>query len=281
MKKVDSLIFCLVLILVASLTAYGATVAHWDFEEGTPGVSLAAAGGALDITGNGNTMWGYDDYWGPGFTSVTPTSSVGLRNADYHQDGYTVGAPVNSWSPTTWTIELAVRLNDVSGWKTMIGRDGATHDQDASGTAGPESDFYLSNNGIDDRFRINFDTVGGVRYILDSSILPVANKWYGLAVTCDGTTLTMYVDEGYHNYVSVGSLTLDPLNDNAMAQINQNWTFGRGWYNTWYVDHIDGYMDDIRFSDVALAPGDLIGIPEPATLILLGLGALVMRRKKA
>ena len=32
-----------------------------------------------------------------------------------------------------------------------------------------------------------------------------------------------------------------------------NWTFGRGWYGGNFVDHIDGYMDNIRFSDVALA----------------------------
>ena len=37
-----------------------------------------------------------------------------------------------------------------------------------------------------------------------------------------------------------------------------NWTFGRGWYNGGFVDHIDGRMDNIRFSDVALPNEDLI-----------------------
>lgn len=271
--KANTLKFCLVLLAVSGMSAYATTVAHWDFEEGTPGVSFAAAGGAVDITGNGNTIWGWDDYWGPSFYGFSPTSNISARHADNHQDGYTSAAPINSWSPTEWTIEVAVKLKDVGGWKTIIGRDGST-----SGDS--FSDFYLQSNGIDNKFRIDFDTVGGHRYALDSSIIPVANKWYGLAVTCDGTTLTMYVDEGFHNYVSVGSLTLDPLNDNALAQINQNWTFGRGWWGGNFVDHIDGNLDDIRFSDVALDPSELIGIPEPATLLMLGLGTLAMFKKR-
>lgn len=271
--KTNTLKFCLVLLAVSGMSASAATVAHWDFEEGTPGMSFAAAGGAVDITGNGNTIWGWDDYWGPSFYAGSPTSNISARHADNHQDGYTDAAPVNSWSPTEWTIEVAVMLKDIGGWKTIIGRDGST-----SGDS--FSDLYLQNNGIDNRFRIDFDTVGGLRYVLDSSIIPVANKWYGLAVTCDGTTLTMYVDEGWYNYVSVGSLALDPLNDNALAQIGQNWTFGRGWWGGSFVDHIDGNLDDIRFSDVALAREDLIGIPEPATLLMLGVGALAMFKKR-
>lgn len=271
--KANTLKFCLVLLALSGMSAYAATVAHWDFEEGTPGMSFAAAGGAEDITGNGNTMSGYSDWWGPSFYAGSPTSNISARFADNHQDGYTDAKPVNSWSPTEWTIEVAVMMKDVGGWKTIIGRDGSTD-------GGPKSDFYLQNNGEDGRFRVDFGTVGGDRYILDSSIIPIANKWYGLAVTSDGTTLTMYVDEGFYNYVSVGSLELEPFHDNALAQIGQNWTFGRGWYSGSFVDHIDGNLDDIRFSDVALAREDLIGIPEPATLLMLGLGTLAIFKKR-
>jgi hypothetical protein len=42
------------------------------------------------------------------------------------------------------------------------------------------------------------------------------------------------------------------------------------------VDHIDGNLDNIRFSDVALTPAQFIQVPEPSALALLGLGGLAL-----
>lgn len=47
--------------------------------------------------------------------------------------------------------------------------------------------------------------------------------------------------------------------DNALASGGFNWTFGRGWFNNNFVDHITGYLDDVRFSDTALAPNQFLG----------------------
>ena len=169
-------------------------------------------------------------------------------------------------------------MYETNGWKTIIGRDGSSQ-------AEPESDFYLSSNGIDNKFRVNIDTVGGTRWILDGDVVARPNRWYGLAVTSDGQALTMYIDMGDGSgYTSVGSLDMSAqtIAENALGQNGSNWTFGRGWYNGSFVDHINGYLDDVRFSDVALGAEDLIGvqIPEPATMALLGFGALVMLRKR-
>lgn len=291
--KRDVLKVVLVLVVAMSVASYGATVAQWDFEDGsaagtpfTPIGQPNGSGGSADLV-SGALMRGWDATWGPSFSNNTPDGSV-FSSRNNGQDGYledTYGDPgqdplaaaLNGWSPSTWTVETSVFLYDVGGWKTMIGKDGSSQ-------AEPESDFYLSNNGIDNRFRINFDTVGGQRWILDSSVIPVARKWYGLAATSDGATLSLYLDDGT-GYVNVGTLDISAqtVAQNAMAATStNNWTFGRGWYNGGFVDHINGNLDNIRFSDVALGPDDLIAltIPEPATMLLLGLGALTVLKKR-
>lgn len=255
----------------------GATVAHWNFDQGVAGTAFSVQS-ATDISGNGNTMFGWDPYWGPSYSTDTANSyGLSSRHDANHQDGYTAGAPVNSWSPLTWTIELSVKLDNVAGWNTIIGRDNSSQGE-------AESDFYLQNNGIDDRIRLNFDTVGGQRYVLDSDFVPLAGQWYGVAIVSDGSQVTMFSDKSDGNgYQSVGTLALNGANNNALSQNNSVWTFGRGWFNAGFVDHISGNLDNIRFSDTALTPDQLLVVPEPSTAALLGLMATVgfgiMRRR--
>lgn len=272
------------MVMTMSMTAFAGTVAYWNFEDGTAGQPFTPAGqangsGGSADTVNGTMMYGWDNYYGPSFSTNTSGgagNNLSMRNAGNHQDGYTSGSPVNSWAPSVWTIECSVFLLEKSGWETLIGRDGSSQSE-------WESDFYLSNNGIDDKFRINIDTVGGQRWILDGDASVGLNRWYGLAVTSDGATMNMYLDDS-SGYRLIGSLDISAqtLEQNALAQNGQNWTFGRGWYNGEFVDHIDGYMDDIRFSDTVLSTSEMIGvvIPEPATLVMLGFGAAALLRKR-
>ena len=268
-------------LLVSALTltsAEAATVAHWDFEGGIPGASMAQGGtggvpAVPDLSGNGYTMYAWDDYWGPEWSALgdTPTG-VGLSSQHSgHDDGYVFAPGLVNWQPLIWTIELSVRLNDLAGWNTMIGRDGFT------GVPGEvEAAFYFQNNGINDRFRINFSTVGGQRYILDSDFVPVAGQWYHLAAVSDGSTLQMWADKLDGNgFQLVGSLSLNPANDNRLRATG-TWTFGRGWWNDMFVDHIVGNLDNIRFSEAALSPAQFIQVPEPSALALLGLGGLAL-----
>lgn len=277
--------FMWVWMLSMGITSMAATIAYWDFEDGVAGQPFTPAGQPNGSGGSADTvagymMYGWDNYWGPSFSSATTPradSLLSMRNADNHQDGYATDPALTYWSPSTWTIECSVYLKEISGWETMIGRDGSSQGE-------PESDFYLSNNGIDDKFRINIDTVGGQRWILDGNYDVQINRWYALAAISDGVTLSLWLDDST-GYQMIGSLDISAQSvaDNALAASGYNWTFGRGWYNGWFVDHIDGYMDNIRFSDEALSPDQLIGIevPEPATLMLLGLGTLLLGRKRS
>jgi len=263
------------LILFVSLPAPAATVLQYDFEDGTPGEAInpttAAGVGSIDISGNGNDMWGWasaNQNNGPLFSQLGESfDGTGLSvfyNAN--KDGYTTSETVNTWSPAVWTIEISFNLTDVTGWRTMIGRDGSTN-----GDA--ESDFYLQTNGDTGQLRLNIENVEGTGLVIDSDFTLVANQWYHAALVSDGTTVTMYVDKldglGYQQ-VAQGTLPGATLAENALAQTNFVWTFGRGWHNGGHTDYIRGYLDDIRFSDAALTPDQFlhdtydVGFPSPA-----------------
>jgi alpha-N-arabinofuranosidase len=251
------------LLIPANLPAV--TVLQYDFEDGTPGERIntgtSAAPGVEDLSGNGYDMWG----WASGSSNNSPSFSAQGDAVDGRglslvfsggQDGYTGGGgAINAWSPVTWTIEVSVNLDSLSGWQTIIGRNGTS-----LGVA--QADFYLQKNDINDRFRINFGTVSGERFILDSDFVATAGQWYRLAVVSDGTTVTMYADKlDGHGFQNVGSKAMSGATpaDNALAATNYVWTFGRGWYNGSLVDHVMGNLDDIRFSDAALTPSQFLG----------------------
>ncbi|MHC4206071.1 MAG: LamG-like jellyroll fold domain-containing protein [Planctomycetota bacterium] len=257
-----------IVVLMLSSVAFGATILHYDFEDGTPGVPMNdfpvtqqnGTVGTADLSGNDYHMHAWDDYWGPLFSDEgdTPTGT-GLSSVHQsHNDGYTLADGIRRWSPGTWTIELSFKLNDIAGWRTLIGRDDWTG---IDGDIGPS--LQVQNNGIDDTMRVAFVTVSGEHYELFSSLVPEPGKWYHLAVVTDGDRLDMYADRFDGNgFQNIGTLIMAAGIDHSLLATG-NWTFGRGWYNGNFVDHIDGNMDNIRFSDEALTTDQLI----PATLL--------------
>lgn len=237
----------------------GGTIGHWNFEDGSPGAlmndtDLYGQVGTQDLSGNDFHMYAWDDISGPSFSleGETPTGEGLSSRHDGGQDGYTNDAFINNWSPAAWTIELAVKLDNLTGWQTLIGRDGSSQGED-------EADFYFQKQDSSDTFRINFDTAGGQRYILDADFTVTAGQWYYLAAVSDGSTVTMYADKrDGSGYGIVGTLALNGSNDNALAAPDEVWTFGRGWFNGAFVDHITGNLDDIRFTDGALLPTEFL-----------------------
>lgn len=267
MEKLDYVLMS-VLALVMAMPVSAATILHYDFEDGTPNTPMnpnpletnTGLVGSVDLSGNGYDMLAWNDYYGPLFSAEgdTPTG-VGLSSVyDRHRDGYCPAAGLVTWSPSTWTIEVSFKLDDLAGWQTLIGKDGWT------GIAGDiAAAMYIQCSGENDAMRVNFATVSDERYWLDSSLVPVPGQWYHLAVIVDGDQLDMYIDEfdgsGPRN---IGSLTMTPGVDHSIKPTG-TWTFGRGWFNNNFADHIDGNMDNIRFSDEALTTDQLI----PATLL--------------
>ena len=70
----------------------------------------------------------------------------------------------------------------------------------------------------------------------------------------------------------IGSLDLTGTGDTntALRASELAWTFGRGWYGGKFTDHITGYLDNIRFSNTALTPDQLLGAPSESIQWLYG-----------
>jgi len=240
-----------------------ATLLHYDFEDGTAGAPmnstpLTGQVGSADLSGNGHHMLAWDVTYGPSFSAQGDTPSGQGLSCRYNgsQDGYTTTS-INDWSPSTWTIELAFKLDSTSGWQTLIGRDGWAEvdgeniDSDAA--------FYLQKNDIDGAVRVNFATVSGERCKLDSTLVPEAGRWYYFAAACDGSQVQMYADRlDGTGYQPAGTFDLEPGVDHALLATG-NWTFGRGWWGGNFTDRIAGNIDDIRFSDTVLSIPQLLG----------------------
>lgn len=267
------------LVSLAAQATNAQTVAYWNFEDGVDGQEFTpigqpnGSGGSTD-TVSGILMRGFNEQYGPAWTANTANGSglamnlqVGSGNPNTTSDGYVTEGALHGWSPTAWTIETHALLRNIGGWNTLIGRDGATN-------GGAESDFYLQNNGIDDRYRVNFLTAGGARWVLDAAPAEgiQANTWYAIAIRSDGQTLSMWMNDGFGaGYQQVGTLDISSqtVANNALMGSNLAWTFGRGWYNGGFVDHIDGVMDNVRFSSAALTPAQLLPFEVASTLTLV------------
>ncbi len=236
-------------LALSAASASADTLAHWNFDSGTADATFAAIP-VHDVSGNNNNMLGYDDKVGPSYSADTASGS-GLSCRVVKQDGYTLEPAVNNWSPLQWTIEISVKFDDVSGWRTIIGRDGSSR----AGNA--KADFYFQKEANRNCFRLDFATVDGARYVLDSNFATVAGTWYNIALVSNGSVVEMYIDgrdgAGYQ-LVSSAPLSRKPDANNALACTNDIWTFGRGWYGGKHADHLDGNLDDIRFSTEALPP---------------------------
>jgi len=244
-------------------------VGEWNFDQ-----NLAYAGTALsahpatDLTGNGNTMYGYDPTYGPAYSGLgaTPSGSGLSINANGAQDAYLdddVSSPsfnLNTWSPESWTIEASVVMDALGTWETFIGKDGTSHGV-------PESDFYLQKTDDVGDVRISLATVSGQRVIINTGFFPTVGQWFHLAVASDGSTLSIYVNNGSGwSLKGSAALTGGSAANNALANGNgANWTFMRGWYDGGFGDHVDGRIDNIRFTQGALSPDAFLYDPAPVT----------------
>lgn len=262
MRKVHILILIMATLLL-SLPASADTVLYYNFNDGTPGARTNEGTepivGVPDLSGNGYDMW----VWASETANASPWFSeegdtpdgagLSLDLSGGNVDGYTVDEVINAWSPTQWTIEVSVKLDNLSGWYTFIGRSG-------SQSGGSEADFYLQKQDEGDTLRINFLSVGGVRYIVNADFVMEPDQWYRVAVVSDGEWIRMYCDklddQGYQLVAEEQMIGGSP-EANAPAASNFSWTFGRGWYNG-NTDFVPGNIDDVKFSDVAL-PVEMLG----------------------
>jgi hypothetical protein len=121
-----------------------------------------------------------------------------------------------------------------------------------------------------------------------------AGSWYSMAATSDGNTLSLYlknVEAGNPAYTLVAQtdLTISGSPNRALTPgtgsggdwTAGNWTVGRGLYAGGHGDRAWGFIDEVRISDTALLPSQLLfSVPEPAVGLLGSLGLLGLLRRR-
>lgn len=262
-----------------------ATVAHWTFEEGTantyvpgPAGNGTYIGSMLDVSGNGNHLspWNGTTFY---YRSTVPSGTTpqsgaantrSIQNANSFPSSTTVGTRINGWSPAKWTIEATIRPDNVSGVKTMVGRDSRYF---PASTNYSVLYFELVDSALHCRFN---DATGTTWEVTSASGAITATNWQAVAATSDGSTLAIYkknLTAGEPSYTLLGSTDISASTNPALAigaSDGADWNAGEfsvGRGLEWGGVHgrrFLGYLDNIRLSNIALGTGEFLHSNPPA-----------------
>lgn len=257
-----NLIVVMLVVLMAG-AAGAATVAQWRMNEGSGLVFHDDIGDndAQLVWGGG--LWSTDSPFEP-----DPTNG----SYDFWEDVLINDAP--ELNPSVLTIECWVNFDDLGGSPYLVSKRNSAPYSTPTG--------YFLEFWAGDTF--GFATGDGTGYSgTEAKIGQVgspyenmtmeAGVWYHVAAVHTGTENILYV-----NGISNGGNSATPIAGNT-DELNIG-SYAR-------LDHfVDALMDDVRLSDVALDASQLgyhgaLDIPEPATMLLLGLGSLALYRKRS
>jgi hypothetical protein len=299
--KVAIRVLCLLLMGgVVGESLQGATVAYWRFENGPANAPVPHAGAdgvfdgsTLDVSGNGNSLSTWSQGGGAGFayranvsSPIVPqsgaTNRFSVKNTGSYPAMFTsaagsapTGINAQTMMPVQFTVEASYKPEASGSYRTVVGRDA----QNVATGNGSLAALYLQVRP-DDSVGIAFTDVAGYShwaysppgwiYGFNFGTNPegVGAPWYHLVGVSDGSTLKLYVN---NELVASTDLTASGSPNRALAKGAVSgadwtagaWSVGRGLYAGGHTDRAYGFIDEVRISNSALAPGEFLAAPRP------------------
>jgi hypothetical protein len=242
MKKYLLMAVVLAAVLFAGM-ANAEMIAHWTFDEGTGNI-------AHDSTVNANNGTIYNGNW-----------ASGVLNGALQFNGSSTYAVVPNSSSLNITGSITV-----SAWLKINSIPTNYVGIVAKGEGDPSYNLEFNASGASVGLVFADSSYHGA----NSNAL-TTNTWYLITGTYDMSQIKLYVNgnlQGVTNYTGTYQSNSEPLYIG-----NQQPGAGR-YYN--------GLLDDLRIYNNALTASEiqqLYNVPEPATLLLLGLGASLLRKR--
>lgn len=261
---------------VFSSIARATTVGYWRFEEGTANTAASGGGSIIDSSTNGDNGTPVN---GPVYTSNVPTSTIPQTGAPDSLSMLFNGVNQRVFIPDSPALALTHSLTLEAYIDPLI-----------IPTASASQIVFRGDDRVGlDPYELSL-VDGELRFLVaDSSnntaIVEVpftaVNKWTFVAGTLDDATGVMDLYEN-GDLVASGTTTIRPY-----ATLDSAKNPGLGIGNTQsgnYNEYFNGYIDEVRISDVALSPSQMLdAVPEPATFGVLATGMLsiLLRRRRA
>jgi hypothetical protein len=301
----------------------GAQLDHLDPNFGYPNFSAdvpdsSGNGNALSVWDEGGAGFAYrSDVPAPTLANGD-ANNFSIKNTGGGPAAYTGPGVMRTIEPSAFTVEASFKLEN-GGFRTLVGRDSRATNVAGAAPNGDLAGLYLQatpNNNVAIKFidkagyfHVAETTVGDVIQTFDfpSDNDGTTAHWYHMAGVSDGSTLSLYLADATagidYQLVAQTDLTLSGSPDTALANGSTgdadgggegtspdgndwaagDWSVGRGLYAGGHVDRGYGFIDEVRISDMALAPSEFLflPIPEPSSMVLvLGAAALLAVARK-
>ncbi|MCC6424448.1 MAG: LamG domain-containing protein [Phycisphaerales bacterium] len=287
MLRINSILGAGLVSLVTAVPAFS-SVAYYRFEN-----NLASQDNSptLDATAGSTVSYSSDL---PGSSIFDPIGNTTVANTKSYDNGTGTASVIsdssilnNAVSAHGFTIEAFVKLtssdvNDVK-FDLIIGN------MNGAGTEG----WMFGINGSGKLRFSGVQTNGSAYKEVSSTDALTANVWHHVAAvgtyserTGDGlvdfTDVQLYVD-----YVATGTTGsaarfFGPTSSGLPGNSGPNFVTSTSNFNIGAVNPFSGYIDELRIYEVPLLTTQMLQavVPEPASLGLLGLGGLLMMRRR-